>query len=125
MLERRVKIRSFTDLTVWQEGHKLVLEIYRETKNFPSQEVFGLVSQLRRAAVSITSNIAEGFTRASFAEKAKFYSISRGSLVEVQNQLIIARDVGLLSKEVFDRLALQTVAVHKLLNAFIKKTRES
>ena len=125
MLERRAKIRSFTDLTVWQEGHKLVLMVYRETKNFPDKEAFGLTSQLRRAVVSITSNIAEGFSRSSYSDKANFYSIARGSLTEVQNQLVIARDVGYLPKDAFSQLAIQAVVVHKLLNAFIRKTRES
>src|SRR3989338_7264449 len=92
-------ILSFTDLRVWQEGHKLVLMVYRETKHFPDEERFGLTSQVRRSAVSVTSNIAEGFGRFSYKEKLQFYHTSLGSLFELQNQLIIARDIGYLSQK--------------------------
>lgn len=87
------KIKSFTDLNTWKEAHKLVLLIYKITKQFPHEEQFGLTNQIRRAVVSITSNIAEGFSRSSYKEKSQFYSISLGSLTEVQNQLLIARDL--------------------------------
>jgi len=123
MNKNNEKIKSFTDLQVWQEAHKLVLMIYRITKKFPKEELFSLVNQIRRAVVSITSNIAEGFSRQSFKEKIQFYYIARGSLTEVQNQLLIARDLGYLSQEEFNNIAKQTVSVHKLLNAFIKKTK--
>jgi len=79
------KIKSFTDLISWQEGHKLVLLIYAITKKFPKEELFGLVSQIRRCAISITSNIAEGFSRKSKKEKINFYHISLDSLTELQN----------------------------------------
>ncbi len=118
------KIKKFTDLKVWQEAHQLVLLVYRLTKTFPKDELFGLISQMRRAAVSITSNIAEGFARYSYKEKAQFYSIAHGSLTELQNQLLIARDVGYLETEFFNTVAEQTVCVHKLLNAFIAKTKQ-
>jgi len=97
--------------------------IYEVTKTFPNDEIFGLVSQTKRAAVSITSNIAEGFSRQSLREKIQFYSIAHGSLTELQNQLLVARDVGYLSRDDFHRLSEQSVTVHKLVNAFIKKTR--
>lgn len=118
------KISSFTDLNVWKEGHILAVMIYKLTKSFPREEIFGLVSQLRRAAVSIISNIAEGFSRFSYKEKVQFYSISRGSLTELQNQLLVAKDVDYLTEEDFKKLANQSVIVHKLLNAFIRKTKE-
>ncbi len=117
------KIRSFTDLDAWKEGHKLVLTIYDETKSFPKEEVFGLTSQIRRAAVSITSNIAEGFSRKSYKEKLQFYSMSLGSVTEVQNQLLIAKDVGYLSTNQFDKAAQQSVKVHKIINGLIKSSR--
>jgi|SRR3989338_3335739 len=117
------KIKSFTDLDAWKEGHKLVLMIYRITKEFPKEELFGLVSQMRRCAVSITSNIAEGFSRQSFKEKAQFYSISQGSVTELQNQLLIAKDVEHITKEEFHKIAEQTVMVHKIINGLIKMSK--
>ena len=117
------KIKSFTNLQVWQEAHKLVLMIYQITKKFPKEELFSLVNQIRRVAVSITSNIAEGFSRRSFKEKIQFYYIALGSLTELQNQLLIAKDLGYLSQEEFNNIAKQTISVHKLLNAFIKKSK--
>ena len=107
-------------MDAWKEGHKLVLLIYETTKDFPKEEIFGLTNQLRRAAVSITSNIAEGFSRQSAKEKVKFYFISLGSNLEVQNQLLITRDVGYLSREKFSELASQSIRVQKLLNGLIK-----
>ena len=117
------KIQSFTDLDVWSEGHKLVIMIYKTTKEFPKEEIFGLVSQMRRAAVSITSNIAEGFSRRSPKEKIQFYSMAHGSLTELQNQILIAKDVGCLDNDKFKQLSEQAISVHKLLNAFIKRTK--
>ena len=95
-METRRKIKSFTDLIVWQKGHLLVVEIYKLTKNFPKDELFTLVSQMRRSAISVTSNIAEGFCRKGLREKQQFYFIASGSLSELKNQLIVARDVGYL-----------------------------
>src|SRR3989338_5283252 len=108
------KIKSFTDLTAWREGHKLVLLIYRAVEEFPSGEKFGLSSQLSRAAVSITSNIAEGFSRNSSKEKIQFYYMSLGSLAEVQNQLLIAKDIKILDIKGFDMLARKSVEVRML-----------
>jgi len=119
----RLKIKSFTDLNVWKEGHKLVLQIYKLTQHFPKEELFGLTSQLRRAAISITSNISEGFSRKSYAEKIQFYSISLGSLSEVQNQLLVARDIKYISKGDFDLIAEKTILISKLLNGIIKKSK--
>lgn len=89
-----LEIKRFTDLVVWQEAHKLLLDIYKASQDFPDKERFGLVSQICRAAVSITSNIAEGFSRYHFKDKVNFYYDARGSLSEVMNQLIISRDLG-------------------------------
>ena len=114
-------IKSFTDLKAWQEGHKLVLEIYKITKNFPKDEIFGLVSQMRRASVSITSNIAEGFCRSSYKEKNQFYSRGLASISELQNQLLVSRDVDYIENDKFQELAEQSVKVHKLTNGLIKK----
>lgn len=117
------KIRSFTDLHAWKEGHKLVLEVYKISKNFPREEKFGLVDQLRRASVSITSNIAEGFSRKSKKEKTQFLFTALGSLTEVQNQLLIAKDLGYLDKDRFVELAKSSVVISKLINGLIKSLK--
>lgn len=117
------KIQSFTDLRVWREGHSLVLDIYKITKKFPREETFGLINQIRRAAVSITSNIAEGFSRNSFKEKSQFYYIALGSLTELQNQLLISKDIGYISKQEFGELVEKTVNISKMLNGLIKSTK--
>src|SRR3990167_5668279 len=92
-MEKNGKLKSFTDLLVWQEGHKLVIFIYKITDAFPKSETYALISQMRRAAVSVTSNIAEGFSRISKKEKAQFYYVALGSLEELRNQIFIARDI--------------------------------
>ena len=117
------KICSFTDLHAWQHGHNLVLDIYQITKQFPHEEQFGLTNQLRRAAVSITSNIAEGFRRQGPKEKAQFYRTALGSLTEVQNQLLIAKDVKYIDQASFQDIAYRSVRVAKLLNGLIKKAK--
>lgn len=96
------KIRFFTDLLFWKKGRELTLHVYRITKTFPPEERYGLTSQMRRSAISITSNIAEGFGRRGKADKARFYDISIGSLYELQSQFLIAQDVQLVSKEDFN-----------------------
>ncbi len=93
------KILAFTDLVTWQEAHKLVLLIYKFTENFPSHEIYSLTKQLRRAAVSVSSNIAEGFRCHTRDGKNHFYTMAHCSLTEVENQLIIARDLKYLSNE--------------------------
>jgi four helix bundle protein len=85
--------KSFKDLIVWQKAHQWVLDIYQLTKSFPKEELFGLTSQLRRAAVSITANIAEGFKRRGYNDKAKFYNIAQSSLEECRYYLILATDL--------------------------------
>ncbi|MBM3212056.1 four helix bundle protein [Candidatus Poribacteria bacterium] len=117
------KIKSFTDLNVWKEGHKLVLHIYKLTKEFPKEEMFGLTNQMRRAAISITSNIAEGFSRYSYKEKMQFYSTALGSLTELQNQLLIARDICYIDHIEFNELADMTINIHKMTNGLIKTSK--
>jgi|SRR3989344_7518229 len=118
------KIRKFTDLHTWQEGHKLVLIIYKITEKFPDKEKYNLVNQMRRAAVSLTSNIAEGFSRRSSKEKNRLYDMAQASLVELQNQCIISKDVTYLPNEDFQIIADQSVAVSKLLAGLSKSTRD-
>jgi four helix bundle protein len=123
-MEKKIKIRTFRNLDAWKEGHALVLDIYKTTDLFPKKELFGLTSQLRRAAVSITSNIAEGFNRESLKEKIQFYSIARGSLAEAQNQILIAKDIGFMPEDVFLKIADRTVVVSKLTNGLIKSLKK-
>ena len=86
--------RSFKDLIVWQKAHQFVLEIYRFTRIFPTDERFGLTSQIRRAAVSVPANIAEGFPKRGPSDKTRFFNIAQGSLEEVHYYLILAKDLG-------------------------------
>ena len=117
-------IKSFTDLNAWKEGHLLVLKIYKMTKLLPSDEKFGLTNQIQRAAVSITSNIAEGFSRNSNKEKIQFYYTALGSLTEVQNQLLISKDLGYINLALFKEISFQTVVVSKLINGLIKSIKK-
>jgi len=122
-MREKKKITTFKDLDAWKEGHVLVTNIYKVTNDFPKSEIFGLTNQLRRAVVSVTSNIAEGFSRQSHKEKIQFFSMSLGSLTEIQNQLQIALDVNYLDDETFTRLDKQTIVVSKLLNGLLKYLR--
>jgi four helix bundle protein len=121
--ESRKKIQEFTDLRTWQEGHALVLLVYSVTKKFPKEEMFGLVSQMRRAAVSVTSNIAEGFGRHGFKEKVQFYYLAHGSLIELKNQIIICKDVGYIPETDFKKLREQLNTTHQLLLGLLKASK--
>src|SRR5271157_3759946 len=87
------KIRDFTDLIVWRKSHSFVIDIYKITKNYPKEEKYGLVSQMRRAAVSVPANIAEGFRKRTKKEKVNFYNIAQGSLEETRYYLILSKDL--------------------------------
>lgn len=119
------KIKNFTDLLVWQKGHALVINIYKITNNFPKEEKFGLIDQTRRAVVSFTSNIAEGFGRNKLNDKCHFYTIALGSLYEIQNQLLIARDVGYMSSEECDLLFCESIEISRMCSSLIKKISSS
>jgi four helix bundle protein len=123
-METPNKIREFTDIKAWQEGHKLVVDIYRLSKNFPREAIFGITSQMQRAAVSITSNIAEGFGRHGYKEKVQFYYLAHGSLTELKNQIFIARDIGYATPEDTTTLISQLIKTHCLLQGLISKTKE-
>lgn len=118
------KITDYTDLIAWQEGHSLVLAIYISTKNFPKDELFALTSQLRRAVVSITSNIAEGFSRPTKADKIHFYAMARSSADEARNQLMIAHDLHYIDESIYSGLSAKCKTVHKLLTGLIKSIKE-
>lgn len=117
------KINNFRDLIVWQESYKLSLEIYKQTKSFLKDEIFGLISQMRRCSVSVTSNIAEGFNRKSHKEKLNFYYISLGSVSELQSQILISKDIGYLSNNDFEIIFKKSVDVYKMLNGLIKSSK--
>jgi four helix bundle protein len=110
-------IEKFQDLVVWQKAHQFVLLTYRHTKNFPNDENYGLVSQMRRAAVSIPANIAEGFVKRGKTDKVRFYNIAQGSLEESKYYLVLAKDLGYL-KDVSAPLSLAN-ETGRLLNGLI------
>ena len=110
-------IKHFTDLDTWKMAHSVVLHAYKITKSFPEEEKFCLV---RRAAISVTSNIAEGFGRSSSKEKKHFYSISKGSLMELENQLFVAQDLGYVQDEEVDAIKDEIVQTAKLLSGLSK-----
>lgn len=116
------KIRNFKDLIAWQQGHELVLAIYKCTKDFPPSEKFGLTDQLRRATVSITSCLAEGFSRKTNKDKLNFYKMATGSLSETDNQITIAFDLGYMDKDEYDRLLCLVDSVGRLINGLCRAT---
>jgi four helix bundle protein len=116
--------KSFRDLLVWQEAFELTLLIYVLTRSFPKDEVFGLTSQMRRAAVSITSNIAEGFGRNGWKEKDQFYAVANGSLLELESQLLVAEGVGYTDSESIGSIFEQISLSGRLLRGLIKVNKE-
>ena len=114
------KIKSFVDLEAWQIAHKFALEVYRLTKGFPKEELYGIVSQLRRAALSITSNIAEGFSRYHYNDKIRFYYNSRGSISEIKNCLILSRDLKYITDDICRELLDFAERILRLINGLIR-----
>lgn len=111
---------SFTDIKAWQEGHKLALAVYGATELFPQSELYGLSSQLKRAASSVTSNIAEGFGRSSAKDQEHFYTMATGSLYEIKSQLLLAKDLHYINEKDFFLLAEQANMAHRLLNGLLR-----
>ena len=113
-----MKTRSFKDLVVWQKSYKLVLEIYKMTKGFPKTEIYGLSQQMRKASVSIPSNIAEGYGRKHKAEYKQFLSIAYGSLLELETQYSLAVDLKYVGKCEFIENLLKEVGamLYRMLN---------
>jgi four helix bundle protein len=112
------RIERFQDLDVWQRAHQLVLAIYQATKAFPADERYGLVSQLRRAAVSVPANVAEGFKRRGRADKIRFYNFSESSLEEVKYYLILSRDLEYVAN--IDQLMADAEIVSRMLYRLIQ-----
>jgi four helix bundle protein len=115
------RIRSFRQLDAWKEAHSLVLMVYDVTKAFPRDERFGVTSQMRRTAVSIPANIAEGFKRHGLRDKIKFYNVSEGSLEELKYFFILSQDLGYVTSN--EDLVAQSRVVGRLLNGLITSTR--
>ena len=115
-------INKFTDLDAWNEAHKLTLLIYQITTKFPKFEQYGLTSQIRRAVVSVESCIAEGFNRFHYKERLNFYYDARGSVGEVQSQLITAKDLKFMREPDFERIFPQTEKVGIILGGLIRST---
>jgi len=115
-------IKNFTDLEAWKESHKLTLLIYKTTKNFPKEEMFGLISQIRRAVISIESNIAEGFARFHYKDRLNFYFQARGSIGEVESQSITAKDLGYLTGVEFEQIYNQAEKAGIILSGLIRST---
>lgn len=120
--KNRPAAKKFEDLFVWKKAHELVLSVYKATKKYPKDELYGLVSQMRRAAVSVPANIAEGFKKKSKAEKVHFLTISYGSLEEVRYYLILSRDLGYFDTSA---MCIQADEVGKLLTLYRSKIENS
>jgi len=116
-----MKIKSYKDLNIWKRSIELVEDVYKITKNFPKEEIYGLTSQLRRAAVSIPSNIAEGFTRLHNKEYRQFLYISLGSCAELNTQIIISSRLSYLSNEKVNRTLNEIEEISKMIMGLIKK----
>src|SRR5437879_7653947 len=117
-------MQRFTDSRVWQRSHKLVLEIYRLTGKFPAEEKFGITSQLRRAALSVPTNIAEGSKRQGNQEYARFLNIAEGSLAETEYLLIVSRDLSYLTEDIAKKLLVEIAAIARMLHALRMKVME-
>lgn len=114
------KIQKFYQLEAWKIAHELVLEVYKITKTFPQDELYGIVSQVRRADSSITANIAEGFSRFHFKDKIRFYYQARGSVSEVQNFLLLAKDLNYIDFNSCQHLGEKANQVAQLINGLIR-----
>lgn len=117
-------MKSYRDLVVWQKSFELAREVYILTDKFPKSEIYGLTSQMRRAAISIPSNIAEGFCRGSRREFAHFVSIAFGSGAELENQFLLAESLCFMKKEHFKKSNLLTSEVMRMLNALLKSLKD-
>ncbi len=114
---------DFTELETWRQAHALTLAVYAATRNWPREEQFGLTSQIRRSVSSIGANISEGHGRFSNTEFHHFCNIARGSLSETRNHLLIARDLGYLSREQWQPLEEQAMVTARLLHALMRRLR--
>lgn len=114
-------MHNFRDFNVWKKGMDLVTKIYKATSGFPSEEKFGITSQIRRCAVSIPSNIAEGCGRKTDKDFSRFLAISLGSQYELETQLIVSNSIGFLQKELLDKLLIELNEIQRMTRALIDK----
>ena len=112
-------MRNYRDLEVWKHAHKLTLELYQASREFPKEEMFGLTSQLRRAAISVGANLAEGCGRRSTAEFARYIRIAMGSASELDYHLLLCRDFEFLTNQHYDEASKELVRVRKMLSALL------
>ena len=115
---------TFRNLLIWQKSMDLVTKIYSSTQQFPKEEVFGLTSQIRRSAISIPSNIAEGYGRDSNKEYLRFLNISISSLFEMQTQIEIAKNINYINETDFNKIYEDSREIERMLTSFIKKIKE-
>jgi four helix bundle protein len=112
-------VRNYRELEVWEKSHKLTLELYRLSRVFPREEIYGLTSQLRRAAVSIGANLAEGCGRRTSAELARFVRIAMGSASELDYHLLLCRDFELITDEQYQRTSRELIRIRKMLSGLL------
>lgn len=117
------QIKTFNDILAWQKAHKLVLQVYQLTNCFPSCEKYALANQIRRAVISVASNIVEGFKRKSIKDSLHFYNISEASLEEVKYQLLIAKDLEYINKEEYTNIKDTFNEVGRTLHGWIKSQK--
>jgi len=115
------KVKSYRDLLIWQSGISLVKSVYELTSNFPKQEVYGLADQMRRSAVSIPSNIAEGQARQSTGDFKRYLYIALGSAAELDTQVVIAEELGYISQQVADNTGIKITEIRKMTHTLISK----
>ena len=116
---------SYRDLRVWQLAMELVVGVYEQTRSFPKQEIYGLTSQMRRSAISIPSNIAEGKGRSSDRDRAHFFCHARGSLLELETQILIAQRLEYLHSSVGEKLLADSAQLGRMLNALSQSLKHS
>ena len=116
-------MKNFREFIVWQKSHEFILEIYKLTEKFPDKEKFGLIQQMRRAAVSIAANIAEGSKRKSDRDFSHFLNMSEGSLEETKYYLILSKDLNIIDGLIYNELYELAEEIGRLLNGFIKKLK--
>jgi four helix bundle protein len=117
-------MRNYRDLQVWSKAHNLTLELYRVSRGFPREEIYGVTSQLRRAAASIGANLAEGCGRRTSSELARFVRIAMGSAGELDYHLLLSRDLGFMKDDEFKRTATDLTEVRKMLTSFLSSVEK-